>query len=71
VELDTEERIVEIPPYFMELLIGKNLLNQFENLSYTHRREYAGWIAEAKKPETRERRLEKAIIALKTGTRLS
>lgn len=71
VELDTEERIVEIPPYFMEILIGENLLSQFENLSYTHRREYVGWIAEAKKPETRERRLDKAIMALKTGKKLS
>lgn len=67
VELDTEERIVDIPPYFLELLIGENLLSRFENLSYTHCREYVGWIAEAKKPETRERRLDKAIMALKTG----
>jgi uncharacterized protein YdeI (YjbR/CyaY-like superfamily) len=70
VELDTEERIVEIPPYFMEILIGENLLSQFENLSYTHRREYVGLIAEAKKPETRERRLDKAILALRTGKKL-
>jgi hypothetical protein len=71
VELDTEERIVEIPPYFMEILIGENLLSQFENLSFTHRREYVGWIAEAKKSETRERRLDKAIQALRTGKKLS
>lgn len=71
VELDTEERIVEIPPYFMEILIGENLLSQFENLSYTHRREYVGWISEAKKLETRERRLDKTILALRTGKKLS
>ena len=55
----------------MEILIGEKLLIRFENLSYTHRREYVGWIAEAKKPETLERRLDKAILALRTEKKLS
>lgn len=71
VELDTEKRIVEIPPYLMELIISEKLVNQFESLSYTHRKEYAAWVAEAKKIETRERRLEKVIWALKTGIKLN
>ncbi len=54
----------------MELLIEENLVSQFESMSYTHRRGYAGWVAEAKKTETRERRLEKVIQALKTRTKL-
>jgi uncharacterized protein YdeI (YjbR/CyaY-like superfamily) len=33
----------------------------FENFSYTHKREYAEWIAGAKRAETRERRLKTAI----------
>jgi uncharacterized protein YdeI (YjbR/CyaY-like superfamily) len=28
----------------------------FEGLSYTHRKEYARWVEDAKKPETRQRR---------------
>lgn len=70
-ELDTEERIVEIPPFLMELLIDEKLVNQFESLSYTLRRQYAGWVAEAKKMETRERRLDKVIWALKTRNKLN
>jgi uncharacterized protein YdeI (YjbR/CyaY-like superfamily) len=34
-------------------------------LSYTHRKEYCRWITEAKKEETRLKRLEKAIEMLK------
>jgi uncharacterized protein YdeI (YjbR/CyaY-like superfamily) len=33
----------------------------WEGLSYTHRRKYVGYIVEAKKEETRARRVEKTI----------
>ena len=36
----------------------------FEELSYSHRREHALHVAEAKQPETRERRARKTIEAL-------
>ena len=36
----------------------------FENLSYTHRHEYVAWINEAKKSETRLRRIKKAVEML-------
>jgi len=39
----------------------------FEKLSYTHRKEYCRWITEAKKQETRLRRLEKAVEMLQKG----
>ena len=39
----------------------------FDSLSYTHRREYAGWISEAKRDETRRRRLERALGLLRAG----
>jgi uncharacterized protein YdeI (YjbR/CyaY-like superfamily) len=37
----------------------------FGALSYTHRKEYVHWILEAKKPETRERRLQKTMEMLR------
>jgi uncharacterized protein YdeI (YjbR/CyaY-like superfamily) len=37
------------------------LLPVFKKLRYTHRKECFRWIAEAKKEETRLKRLEKAI----------
>lgn len=36
----------------------------FDALSYSHRREHVMYVAEAKKPETRERRAARTIRAL-------
>ena len=41
---------------------------RFEKLSPGHQRVYIEWIGEAKKPETRKRRAQKAIEMLLTGT---
>ena len=41
----------------------------FDGLSFTHRREYATWIAEARREDTRARRVAKAIQMLRAGTR--
>jgi hypothetical protein len=58
VVLDTEARTVEVPPELAEALAGRaDLAEVFDGLSFTHRREYAEWIAEAKRPETRARRV--------------
>jgi bifunctional DNA-binding transcriptional regulator/antitoxin component of YhaV-PrlF toxin-antitoxin module len=64
-----EEREVEVPPAFKALLKKEGLLPVFDGLSYTHRKEYCRWIAEAKKDETRARRLEKAVEMLRKGVR--
>ena len=41
----------------------------YERLSFTHRREYANWIAEAKQEKTRSRRTERALEMLREGVR--
>jgi hypothetical protein len=64
---DEETRVVEVPPEFARRLKREGLLGMFEMLSYTHRKEYCRWISEAKKAETRIRRLEKAVGMLKKG----
>lgn len=71
IEKDTAERLVEIPIYFKESLQKENLLSYFENLAFTHRKEYVRWIKEAKKEETRHRRIAKAIEMLKNKVNLS
>jgi hypothetical protein len=59
---DLEERVVEIPEEFQKLLNeNPEAKKNYDSMSYTHRKEYARWIAEAKKEDTRRRRLEKAI----------
>jgi Bacteriocin-protection, YdeI or OmpD-Associated/Domain of unknown function (DUF1905) len=65
-ELDTEPREVEVPPALAAALAADSeALAAFEKLSYTHRKEYARWVAEAKKNETRERRVATTIEQLR------
>jgi Domain of unknown function (DUF1905)/Bacteriocin-protection, YdeI or OmpD-Associated len=64
---DDEVRTVEVPAEFKKSMKKEGLLPNFDKLSYTHRKEYCRWITEAKKKETRERRLQKAIEMLKNG----
>ena len=64
---DEEVRTVEVPAQFEKLIKKQGLLPIFEKLSYTHRKEYSRWITDAKKEETRLRRLGKAIEMLKKG----
>lgn len=70
VELDTEPRVVEIPAELKKLFrTEKQAKAFFDRLSYTHQREYVMWINEAKREETRQRRIAKAIEMLKEGKR--
>jgi bifunctional DNA-binding transcriptional regulator/antitoxin component of YhaV-PrlF toxin-antitoxin module len=61
VEKDTAERTVETPPDLLAALKKHGLNDAWERLSYTHRKEHARAIEEAKQPETRARRIAKAI----------
>ncbi len=64
---DEVVRPIEVPAQFENLMKKEGLFTVFKKLSYTHRKEYCCWIKEAKKEETRLRRLEKAIEMLKKG----
>jgi hypothetical protein len=64
---DEDMRTVEVPVEFEKLMKKEGLLPVFNALSYTHRKEYCRWITEAKKDETRLKRLEKAVEMLKNG----
>jgi hypothetical protein len=66
---DEAERVIAIPAAFKALLKKEGLLAGFEKLSFTHRKEYVRWIEEAKKEDTRQRRIEKAIAMLKKGVK--
>ncbi len=64
-EVDTAPRIVTVSAYFKKALAKhKNAKAAFEKLSYTHKKEWVEWIEEAKKAETRSRRIEKAVATL-------
>lgn len=66
---DEEARTLEVPLAFAKALSREGLLPVFEKLSYSHRREYIRWISEAKREETRERRLAKALEMLRAGVK--
>ena len=69
-ELDAQPREVEIPADLARALAADSKAKaEFERLSYTHRKEYVQSIVEAKKEETRRRRLEKSIEALRDGSK--
>lgn len=58
---DEDVRELEVPEALARLMKKEGLREFFDSLSYTHRKEYCRWISEAKKEETRTRRLEKAV----------
>jgi len=64
-EADTEERVVALPPDFERALAkSKASRTAWDKISYPHKKEYLDWITDAKKEETRKRRIEKAIATL-------
>jgi uncharacterized protein YdeI (YjbR/CyaY-like superfamily) len=66
---DDQPREVVVPPAFKARMKKAGVIPFFEGLSFTHRKEYCRWITEAKKEETRARRLESALELLKKGVR--
>lgn len=59
---------VVVPQELRKALAGQPAVKaKFDAMSPSHRREYCEWIAEAKKLETRERRLAKAMEQIAEG----
>jgi hypothetical protein len=69
-EPETEPRVIEVPSDLQEALQkDKSAREFFDSLSYTHRREYVNYLLEAKRPETRLKRVDKVIEMLRQGKR--
>ncbi len=56
-----------MPSELAEALAAAGLRERFDALSFSHRRAYARWIEEAKKAETRRRRVDKAVAMIAAG----
>lgn len=67
--LDTQERTVEVPKDLKAALKKDGVLETFEGMSFTHRREYVEAVEEAKKPQTRTRRIEGCVKAMHQRSR--
>lgn len=67
-ELDTEERVLEVPADFSAALDAEPEARRFfDSLSYSNRRRFTYSIDDAKTPETRQRRIEKSVAQLREG----
>jgi Bacteriocin-protection, YdeI or OmpD-Associated/Domain of unknown function (DUF1905) len=67
-ELDTEPREVTVPPDLATALDRDAGARQaFEGLSYSNKRRIVEPIDDAKTPETRQRRIDKSVDALREG----
>ena len=66
--LDTEPRTVEVPPALAEALdADPEAKATFAGLAFTHRKEFARWVEEAKREETRARRVTQALEMIRAG----
>lgn len=67
-ERDDEPRVITPPRDFARAIKASKEAQAFwKTLSYTHQKEHVRAIEEAKRPETRARRIEKAIEMLTAG----
>jgi hypothetical protein len=70
IEPDDEPRVVDLPAELAAALTdAPQAAAAFERLSFTHRKEYARWVAEAKREQTRLDRAAKAVSMLGQGVR--
>jgi hypothetical protein len=65
-EEDLEPRQVELPPDLQQALeASPTEQTYFNQLSYTHQKEYVKWVIEAKREQTRKERIQRTIELLK------
>ena len=66
IALDEAPREVEVPSALAHALETDAAAKAaFDGLAFTHRKEFARWIAEAKKDDTRDRRVAQALQMLR------
>lgn len=66
--LDAEPREVEVPPALAQALAADPVARAaYAALAFTHRKEYARWIEEAKRDETQTRRVSETLEMLRAG----
>ncbi len=66
VEVNETPREVEVPPELASAIAADPVADAaWQKLAYTHRKEWARSVAEAKAADTKERRIEKALSALR------
>lgn len=68
IALDDAPRDVAVPADLRAALeADAGAKEAFDALAYTHRKEFARWVEEAKRPETRERRVRETLRMVREG----
>ena len=68
VVVDGAPRTVDVPPALEAAFEGDPAAREaFDALAFTHRKEFARWVGEAKRPETRDRRVAETLTMLHEG----
>jgi len=66
--LDEHPRQVDVPEELARALAGdKKAKAAFDAMAFTHRKEFARWVADAKREETRRRRVAQALEMIRAG----
>ena len=60
-DLDIEPRVVKPPADLVKALKAASVWDRWQELSFTHQREHVEAVEEAKKPDTRLRRIDRAV----------
>lgn len=66
-EVDQAPRVVELIPEVETALRDAGALEAFRAMSFSHQRQYALWIGDAKRPETRARRIQSTATEMLSG----
>lgn len=68
VERDEAPRVLDVPADLAKALARNRKATAFyDQLAFTHRKEYAAWVSQAKRPETRARRIAETVRLCATG----
>lgn len=69
--MEAKDKTVIIPEDLKKLLTKNKSLKNFEEMSYSKRKDYVQWIEGAKQAETRARRIEQALVKIKDNIGLN
>lgn len=68
IALDSAPREVQVPRALAAALDADPAVRDaFDKLAFTHRKEFARWVDEAKREETRDRRVQQAVTMIREG----
>ncbi|MCC9135836.1 YdeI/OmpD-associated family protein [Pontibacter silvestris] len=69
-EIERKSKTVIPPDDLLQALEAAGLGNAFQNLSFIQRKEYSVAVLEARRPETRANRIQKAVEQLRSTVQL-